>query len=74
MTSFAPAVGPDTTILPLLNGLRHLDILDARFGPHRVLGGICLIAATLNERRESFTSMTSTRYRLENWTAACPIA
>ena len=52
MASFAPAVGPDTTILPLLNGLRHLDILDAGFGPDRVLGGICLIAATLNERRE----------------------
>jgi 2-dehydropantoate 2-reductase len=23
--SFAPAVGPDTNILPLLNGMRHLD-------------------------------------------------
>jgi 2-dehydropantoate 2-reductase len=44
----APAVGPDTAILPLLNGMRHLDRLDARFGPARVLGGLCVIAATLD--------------------------
>src|SRR5919109_349565 len=46
--SFAAAVGPDTVILPLLNGMRHLDILDERFGPARVLGGKCVIAATLD--------------------------
>lgn len=50
--SFAPAVGPDTNILPLLNGMRHLDYLDQRFGRDRVLGGRCLIAASLNEKRE----------------------
>ena len=27
ITSFAPAVGADTVILPLLNGMRHLEIL-----------------------------------------------
>jgi 2-dehydropantoate 2-reductase len=42
-----PAVGPGTMVLPLLNGLRHLDALDRRFGPGRVLGGLCAIAATL---------------------------
>ena len=50
--SFAPAVGPKTAILPLLNGMRHLDTLDQRFGPNAVLGGLCAIAVTLNERRE----------------------
>ncbi len=30
IASFAPAVGPHTAILPLLNGMRHLDVLDAR--------------------------------------------
>ncbi|QGZ62318.1 2-dehydropantoate 2-reductase [Paraburkholderia acidisoli] len=50
--SFAPAVGPETQILPLLNGMRHLDILQARFGTQAVLGGICLIASTLNDKRE----------------------
>ncbi|HEY3838045.1 MAG TPA: 2-dehydropantoate 2-reductase [Bryobacteraceae bacterium] len=51
IASFAPAVGPDTVIVPLLNGMRHIDILGARFGP-AVLGGRCLISSTLNERRE----------------------
>src|SRR3954470_25034557 len=50
--SFAPAVGPNTAIIPLLNGMRHLDTLDARFGGERVLGGLCAIAVTLNEARE----------------------
>lgn len=47
--SFAPAVGPDTVILPLLNGMAHLDALDARLSRHAVLGGKCLISATLSE-------------------------
>ncbi len=36
MTSFAPAVGPGTAILPLLNGLAHLDALAGRFAPANV--------------------------------------
>jgi 2-dehydropantoate 2-reductase len=50
--SFAPAVGPRTAIIPLLNGMKHLDVLDAKFGRERVLGGLCAIAVTLNEKRE----------------------
>jgi 2-dehydropantoate 2-reductase len=50
--SFAPAVGPQTSIIPLLNGMRHLDVLDAKFGRERVLGGLCAIAVTLNDKRE----------------------
>lgn len=49
MADIAPAVGSDTTILPLLNGMRQLDLLDARFGAAHVLGGQCVIAATLDE-------------------------
>ncbi|MBV9655575.1 MAG: 2-dehydropantoate 2-reductase [Acetobacteraceae bacterium] len=48
MDALAPAVGAGTAILPLLNGMRHLDTLDARFGADRVLGGACLISATLD--------------------------
>ncbi|HEV3017727.1 MAG TPA: 2-dehydropantoate 2-reductase [Burkholderiaceae bacterium] len=47
--SLAPAVDAGTAILPLLNGMRHLDALTERFGPERILGGLCLIAATLGE-------------------------
>jgi 2-dehydropantoate 2-reductase len=50
--SFAPAVGPQTAIVPLLNGILHLDVLDRKFGRERVLGGLCAIAVTLNEHRE----------------------
>src|SRR5580698_5012236 len=50
--SFAPAVGPQTAIIPLLNGMLHLDVLDKKFGRERVLGGLCAIAVTLNEKRE----------------------
>ncbi len=45
---FANAMGPDSRVLPLLNGMRHLDVLDARFGPRRVLGGLARISSTLN--------------------------
>ncbi len=51
MDSFAAAVGHETLILPLLNGMRHLDLLDERFGRSRVLGGQCVIAATLDAQR-----------------------
>jgi 2-dehydropantoate 2-reductase len=50
--SFAPAVGPRTAIIPLLNGMRHLDVLDKKFGREQVLGGLCAIAVTLNDKRE----------------------
>ncbi|MEX2281867.1 MAG: 2-dehydropantoate 2-reductase [Gemmatimonadota bacterium] len=49
MESFAAAVGPQTSILPLLNGMGHLDRLDARFGAQHVLGGLCMIAVTLDD-------------------------
>ncbi|MGQ3302202.1 2-dehydropantoate 2-reductase [Reyranella sp.] len=48
MDSFAPAVGPDTAILPLLNGMSHLDSLVARFGERAVLGGQCAISLVLD--------------------------
>ena len=47
MTDLAPAVGPATVIVPLLNGMRHLDLLVSRFGPEHVYGGVCMIAATI---------------------------
>jgi 2-dehydropantoate 2-reductase len=46
--SFAPAVGSGTAILPLLNGMKHLDVLEARFGAGAVLGGQCVISAALD--------------------------
>lgn len=42
-----PAVGPTTFVLPLLNGMRHLDDLDRAFGAAHVLGGVAKTIATL---------------------------
>ena len=47
IAAVAPAVGPGTTVLPLLNGLAHIDRLQAAFGAARVAGGSCGIPATL---------------------------
>lgn len=48
INDFAAGVGPKSRVLPLLNGLRHLDVLDARFGAQRVLGGLARISSTLD--------------------------
>jgi 2-dehydropantoate 2-reductase len=47
VAAIRPAVGSETAILPVLNGLGHLDRLDEVFGPDRVLGGVAYIAATV---------------------------
>jgi 2-dehydropantoate 2-reductase len=40
-------MGEGRVILPLLNGVLHIETLAARFGPERVLGGVALISAAL---------------------------
>ena len=46
--ALAGALGAQTRILPLLNGMAHIDALEQDFG-ERVLGGIVKIVATLDE-------------------------
>ncbi len=48
--AIAGAVGPQTMILPLLNGMAHLDELERRFGADRVLGGLCSLAVTMDQQ------------------------
>ena len=45
--SVAPGLAPDGFVAPLLNGIAHLDPLNARFGRERVLGGTAQIGVTL---------------------------
>ncbi|HEY3867874.1 MAG TPA: ketopantoate reductase family protein [Actinocrinis sp.] len=45
----APAVGPQTVILPFLNGMAHMDELVARFGAHAVFGGVVKVFATVGD-------------------------
>src|SRR5689334_18769106 len=47
MDAIAPAVGKQSAILPLLNGVRHLDVLTDRFGAQHVMGGLTVINAAL---------------------------
>jgi 2-dehydropantoate 2-reductase len=49
MEDFARAVGASTMILPLLNGMRHIDLLANRFGDSNVIGGVCLIVAEMDK-------------------------
>ena len=44
----AQAIGPGSMILPLLNGMRHLDKLRDAFGADKLLGGLCKISTTLD--------------------------
>lgn len=52
MEDIAPAVGPETLIMPILNGLRHIATLQQRFGEDKVIGGLCKINATLGDNGE----------------------
>lgn len=52
MDDIAPAVGPDTLIMPILNGIRHIATLQQRFGEDKVIGGLCKINATLGDKGE----------------------
>ena len=49
IADFAPAVGPQTAVVPFLNGMAHLAVLSKRFGESAVLGGVIIIAAQLND-------------------------
>jgi 2-dehydropantoate 2-reductase len=47
---FAPAVGQQTVILPVLNGMHHMDVLTQRFGAHAVVGGACFVATEIDSQ------------------------
>jgi 2-dehydropantoate 2-reductase len=47
MDAIAPAMGEQSVIVPVLNGVRHIEVLTKRFGPGRVLGGLTVINAAL---------------------------
>lgn len=49
LEDLAPAVGPQTMILPVLNGMRHVEAIRARFGARALIGGLCRIPAQLDE-------------------------
>src|SRR5271155_3525837 len=50
LSDMAAAVGPETMILPVLNGMRHVDILAKRFGKRSVVGCACKISASIDDQ------------------------
>lgn len=47
LEAITPAVSANTVVLPVLNGMSHMDLLNSRFGKERVWGGVAKIAAQL---------------------------
>jgi 2-dehydropantoate 2-reductase len=47
LDDIAPAIGPDTLVMPVLNGMRHMDAIRARYGA-ALIGGVCKVAATID--------------------------
>jgi len=50
IADFSIHVSEATMILPVLNGMKHVDILRSRFGAPHVIGGVARIASSLDER------------------------
>jgi hypothetical protein len=68
---FAAAVGPETTIIPALNGMRHLDIPEERFGEEPVAGGVCKVAATIDPEGRVVSSRHFRNRPTASGTARC---
>lgn len=49
LPALTAAIGPGTVVVPLLNGMRHVDTLTGAFGAEHVWGGLCMIHGTLDE-------------------------
>lgn len=62
-----PYVGKETLILPLLNGMAHMDLLWSEFGKENVLGGLCFIETTLDEQGTIVQSSSSHDVKFGEW-------
>ncbi|OFD50367.1 2-dehydropantoate 2-reductase [Bacillus mycoides] len=56
-----PFVGENTVIIPLLNGIAHLSLLQKEFGVEKVMGGLCFIETTLNDQGEIVQTSAANR-------------
>ncbi|MBS2771698.1 ketopantoate reductase family protein [Anoxybacillus rupiensis] len=62
-----PYVGEGTLILPLLNGIAHMDLLWQEFGKENVLGGLCFIETTLAEDGTIIQSSPTHTVKFGEW-------
>ena len=49
LDDLGPAVGPETIILPVLNGMKHVDTIIARFGENALVGCVCIVATMIDD-------------------------
>ncbi|HDR7662383.1 2-dehydropantoate 2-reductase [Bacillus wiedmannii] len=56
-----PFVGGNTVIIPLLNGIAHVSLLQKEFGEEKVIGGLCFIETTLNDQGEIVQTSAANR-------------
>lgn len=50
INDFSTAVGPQTVIIPVLNGMHHIDALTEKFGKDAVLGGVCFVYTEIDSQ------------------------
>jgi 2-dehydropantoate 2-reductase len=50
LADMTPAVGSETMIVPVLNGMRHVDVLAERFGKRIVVGCACKIVGSVDDQ------------------------
>lgn len=48
IADLAPAMTRGAFIMPVLNGMRHMDTLVEQFGSPAVIGGVCLVASMID--------------------------
>ncbi|EJQ52520.1 2-dehydropantoate 2-reductase [Bacillus cereus BAG6X1-2] len=56
-----PFVGKNTVIIPLLNGIAQLSLLQKEFGEEKVIGGLCFIETTLNNEGDVVQTSVANR-------------
>jgi 2-dehydropantoate 2-reductase len=49
LEEIAPAIARDTLILPVLNGMRHMDVLAGRFGTHALIGCVLKVSTVIED-------------------------
>lgn len=47
LADMAPAVGPDTMVMPVLNGMRHVEAIRGEYA-EALIGGVCKVATTID--------------------------
>lgn len=67
ITDIVPYVGENTVIIPLVNGYVHYETLHQAFGKEKILGGLCFIETTINEKAEIVQTSNSHDFVFGEW-------